>query len=73
MATNHETLTDTIKVIIANISAITFGFIKLDTMRDDIEWWLKITSLLLAIVYTLWKWRKDIKKSKNEEALRKLD
>lgn len=73
MATNHETLTDTIKVIIANISAITFGFIKLDAMRDDIEWWLKITSLLLAIVYTLWKWRKDIKKSKNEEALRKLD
>jgi len=62
MATNHETLTDTIKVIIANIGAITFGFIKLDKMRDDIEWWLKITSLLLAIAYTLWKWRKDVKK-----------
>lgn len=64
MALHNESMTDTIKVIIANISAITFGFIQLDQMRDDIEWWLKIISLLLAIGYTAWKWRKDIKKQK---------
>jgi hypothetical protein len=64
MATNTETLIDTTKVVLANITAITFGFIELDRMRDDVEWWLKITSMLIAISYTVWKWRKDYKKSK---------
>lgn len=30
----------------------------------DFEDWLKITSLLLAIGYTIYKWRSDLKQNK---------
>jgi hypothetical protein len=64
MAANNDTLIDTVKVVLANITAITFGFIELERMRDDVESWLKIASLLVAMGYTIWKWRSDYKKTK---------
>jgi hypothetical protein len=65
MAAHNDTMLDMVKVVMANISAITFGFIHIEQMKDEIEWGLKIVSLLIAIGYTIWKWRNDVKKSKN--------
>ena len=65
MATHNDTLIDMVKVILANLGAITFGFIQIEQMKDEIEWSLKILSLLIAIGYTVWKWCNDIKKSKS--------
>ena len=33
----------------------------------DFEDWLKITSLLLAIAYTIFKWKADLKQAKNKK------
>lgn len=33
----------------------------------DFEDWLKITSLLLAIGYTIFKWRSDLKQAKTKK------
>jgi len=33
----------------------------------DFEDWLKITSLLLAIAYTIFKWRSDLKQNKTKK------
>ena len=33
----------------------------------DFEDWLKITSLLLAIGYTIFKWRADLKQAKTKK------
>ena len=62
MATHNDTLIDMVKVVLANLGAITFGFIQLERMAEGIEWGLKIVSLIVAIAYTIWKWRKDIKR-----------
>jgi hypothetical protein len=67
MATHNDTLIDMVKVVLANLGAIIFGFIQIEQMKDEIEWSLKILSLLTAIGYTIWKWCKDVKKSKNEK------
>ena len=53
MATHNDTLIDMVKVILANLGAITFGFIQIEQMKDEIEWSLKILSLLVAIGYTV--------------------
>jgi hypothetical protein len=65
MAAHNDTILDMVKVVLANISAITFGFIHIEQMKDEIEWSFKILSLLIAIGYTVWKWCNDVKKSKN--------
>jgi hypothetical protein len=65
MATHNDTLIDMVKVILANLGAITFGFIQLERMAEGFEWSLKIISLIVAIAYTVWKWRNDFKKAKN--------
>jgi hypothetical protein len=61
----HNPIMDMVKVVLANVGAITFGFIQIEQMKDEIEWSLKILSLLIAIGYTVWKWCNDVKKSKN--------
>jgi len=54
--TKHDVI-DTIKVVAANIGAITIT-------AADIKNWLSIVSLLLAMSYTAWKWINDSKKKK---------
>lgn len=66
MATHNDTLIDMVKVVLANLGAITFGFIQLEKITETIEWSLKIISLIVAISYTIWKWQKDLKKGKNK-------
>ena len=48
---------DTIKVVLANIGAITITAVNIQTA-------LSIASLSLAISYTAWKWINDIKRKK---------
>lgn len=48
---------DVLQVIMAHLGAITITFL-------DVENILKVMSLSLAILYTVWKWRYEWKKSK---------
>ena len=48
---------DIFQVILAHLGAITVSFL-------NVENTLKITSLLLAIGYTAWKWRTEYVKNK---------
>ena len=48
---------DTIKVILANVGAITISAANIQTA-------LSIVSLVLAVSYTTWKWRNDILRKK---------
>lgn len=51
---------DVFTVIVIHLSAIGVTLL-------NVELALKIISLLLAIGYTLWRWYKEWKKSKNED------
>ena len=48
---------DIFQVLLAHLGAITVTFL-------NVEGTLKITSLLLAIGYTCWKWRTEYQKNK---------
>lgn len=48
---------DVLSVILAHVGAIGLTFM-------NVEWTLKIISLLLAIGYTCWKWVVEWKKNK---------
>ena len=49
---NHP---DVIQIILIHLGAISISFL-------DVEYFLKFSSLILAISYTVWKWRKEWKK-----------
>ena len=51
----HETKNDIIQIIILNVGALGFSF-------TDVEQALKIIALSLTIIYTLFKFYKDLKK-----------
>jgi hypothetical protein len=50
---------DVLQVLLAHIGAIAISFL-------DVELALKISSLVLAIGYTCWKWHTEWKKSKDK-------
>jgi hypothetical protein len=52
--------TDIIQVVLAHLGAITVTFL-------DVENALKIISLVSAIGYTLWKWRKEYLQNKKKK------
>ena len=60
MTNNHDTTIDIVKVLIINIAGISLSF-------TNIELFLKITTLLITISYTVWKWRKDFLKDKKRD------
>lgn len=51
---------DVISVIIAHLLAM-------GVTLTDVELWLKIASLLLAIGYGAWKWQHEYRKAKREK------
>jgi hypothetical protein len=57
--TKHEILSDIAKVFGVHICAITITF-------SNVEGFLKIASLALAIGYGVWKWRVDYLKNKKD-------
>jgi hypothetical protein len=63
----HEKV-DMIKVILANMGAYILTWIDAKDfatfMAEHIQTALSCISLTLAILYTSWKWRNDIKKKK---------
>jgi len=61
----HEKV-DIIKVILANMCAYVLTWIDgkdfITVMAENIQTALSIVSLTLAISYTAWKWKNDVKK-----------
>jgi len=55
----NEKILDTVKVISASGGAIGVGI-------ADFNQYATAVSVVLAICYTIWKWRKDYKKTAND-------
>ena len=51
---------DILSVLVAHLMAI-------GVTLTDVEQWLKIASLVLAIGYGAWKWQHEFRKAKNEK------
>lgn len=55
---------DVISILLAHMAAIGISL-------TNVEWTLKILSLLMAIGYTGWKWIHEYKKTKHETKAKK--